>query len=91
MTFGRTARASHCTLCKEKRPCLREEKKKLLHDGILHNWVRQETAKVHVPSSALQTRQNRKTSKNATDDFDAAAGTQNAAVPEGYSRLWQEI
>ena len=39
-------------------------KKKLLHDGILHNWVRHETAKVHVPSSSLKTRQNRKTSKN---------------------------
>ena len=66
-------------------------KKKLLHDGMLHNWVRQATAKVHVPSSVLKTRQNQKTSKNATDDFDAAARCQNAAVPEGYSRLWQEI
>ena len=65
--------------------------KKLLHDGMFHNWVRQATAKVHVPSSGLKTRQNQKTSKNATDDFDAAAGTQNVAVPEGYSRLWQEI
>ena len=39
-------------------------KQKLLHDGILHNWVRQETAKLHIPSSSLKTRQNRKTSKN---------------------------
>ena len=56
-------------------------KKKLLHDGILHNWVRHETAKVHVPSSALKTRENEKTSKNATHDFDAAAGCQNV-VPK---------
>ena len=36
-----------------------------LHDGMLHDWVRQETTEIHVPSSGLKTQQNGKTSKNA--------------------------
>ena len=29
-------------------------KKKLLHHGMLHNWVRQETTEIHVPSSGFE-------------------------------------
>ena len=32
-----------------------------LHNGSVHNLVRQETTKIHVPSSGLKTRKNRKT------------------------------
>ncbi|MEC7215984.1 MAG: hypothetical protein VXW26_16360, partial [SAR324 cluster bacterium] len=32
-----------------------------LHNGSVHNWFRQETAKIHVPSSGLKTQKNRKT------------------------------
>ena len=41
--------------------CSVRKKKKLLHHGIFHNWVRQETAEIHVPSSRFE---NAKKAKN---------------------------
>ena len=42
---------------------IRHQKK--FHNGSVHNWLRQETAKIHIPSSSLKTQQNRKTSRHA--------------------------
>ena len=55
---------------------------------MLHNWVRQETAKIHVPSSGLKTQKDRKTSMRFMNRIRAlAAKTQRSwkAIAESTS------
>ena len=52
-------------------------KKKLLHHGSVHNWVRRETAEIHVPSSRFENAKKLTNIKNHFCRKDAAAGTQN--------------